>query len=126
VPSATTSAVWFGSWNDTATMVDPVGVEDRGSADDTVNFVTLVQEKLSQVRTVLAGDAGDQRAAHAILDLRVLQASVSGGFIHIIGLRDDRFNQSWGLAVAYLMFPLWQLGEAVGFHSLNQRTSQPA
>jgi hypothetical protein len=42
-------------------VIDPVGVEARGTADDAVDLVALLQQELGQVGAVLAGDAGDQR-----------------------------------------------------------------
>jgi hypothetical protein len=41
-------------------MINTLGVEGAGAADDTVDFVALLQEKLSEVGTILAGDAGDE------------------------------------------------------------------
>ena len=43
-------------------VVDPVGVEARGAADDAVDLVALLEQELGQVGAVLAGDAGDQGA----------------------------------------------------------------
>ena len=40
-------------------MIDAVRVERAGAADQPVNLVTLAQQKLGQVRSVLSGDAGD-------------------------------------------------------------------
>ena len=40
------------------------GVEARRAADDAVDLVALLEQQLGQVRAVLAGDAGDQRALH--------------------------------------------------------------
>ncbi len=42
-------------------VVDPPGVERAGAADQPVDLVALLQEKLGEVRAVLAGDPGDQR-----------------------------------------------------------------
>jgi len=39
-------------------MIDPGSIEGRCSPDDPVHFVALVEEKLSEVRAVLPGDAG--------------------------------------------------------------------
>src|SRR5215831_679277 len=47
-------------------MVDALGVEQRCPAFDAVHDVSLAEEKLRQVGTILSGDAGDQR------DFRVL------------------------------------------------------
>ena len=41
-------------------VVDPVGVEGRGAADDAVDLVALVEQQLGEVGAVLAGDAGDE------------------------------------------------------------------
>src|SRR6476659_4178070 len=43
-------------------LVQALGVEARGAADDPVHLVALSEPKLREVRTVLAGDARDQRA----------------------------------------------------------------
>ena len=43
---------------------DAAGVERRRAADDAVDLVALLEQKLGEVRTVLAGDAGDQRLSH--------------------------------------------------------------
>ena len=41
-------------------VVDPLGVEVGRSADQAVDFVAFLEEELRQVRSVLAGDSGDQ------------------------------------------------------------------
>jgi len=41
-------------------MIDPLGVEGAGTADDAVNFVALGEEQFGEVGTVLAGDSGDK------------------------------------------------------------------
>ena len=45
-------------------VVDAVGVEGAGAALDAVDLVALGEQELGEVRAVLAGDAGDQRAFH--------------------------------------------------------------
>src|ERR1017187_5187007 len=40
------------------------GVERRGAPDEAMNFVSFAEQKLGQIRTVLAGDASDQRFFH--------------------------------------------------------------
>src|SRR6476661_7801228 len=45
-------------------VVDTVGVEQRGAALDAVHVVTLFEQKLGEVGTVLAGDAGDEGNFH--------------------------------------------------------------
>ena len=42
-------------------MIDAVGVERRCAALDAVDLVALLEQKLGQIRAVLARDAGDQR-----------------------------------------------------------------
>jgi hypothetical protein len=42
-------------------VVNAVCVEQRGAALDAVHLITLVQQELSQVRAILAGDTRDQR-----------------------------------------------------------------
>ena len=46
-----------------AQMLDPLEPLGRGAADHPVDLVALLEQQLGQVRTVLAGDPGDQRAA---------------------------------------------------------------
>jgi hypothetical protein len=40
-------------------MFDAIGVERTAPADDPVNFVSLGEKKLGQIRTILAGDTGN-------------------------------------------------------------------
>jgi len=40
-------------------MVDALGIERRGAAFQTVDLISLGQQELRQVRTVLAGNPGD-------------------------------------------------------------------
>ena len=47
-------------------VVDALGVEGGGAADDAVDLVPLREQELDQVRSVLAGDAGDQCLGHAL------------------------------------------------------------
>src|SRR5579863_1663670 len=42
-------------------VVDPLCVETAAPALGAMNFIALGQQELSQIRTVLSGDAGDQR-----------------------------------------------------------------
>jgi hypothetical protein len=44
--------------------IEPLGVERAGTADHAVDLVALFEQQLRQVRTVLAGDAGDEGAFH--------------------------------------------------------------
>ena len=41
-------------------VVEPLGVEARRAADEAVHLVTFGEQKLGEIRTVLAGDARDQ------------------------------------------------------------------
>jgi len=43
-------------------VLDAAGVEARRAPDDAVNLVALLEQKLGQVRAVLAGQAREQRA----------------------------------------------------------------
>ena len=45
-------------------VVEPLRVEGGGAADDPVDLVPLRHQELHEVRSVLAGDAGDQRLGH--------------------------------------------------------------
>ena len=47
-------------------VVEPLGVERARAADDAVDLVALGEQQLGQVRAVLAGDAGDERALHRL------------------------------------------------------------
>ena len=51
-------------------VVDPVRVEGAGPADQSVDFIALGKEKFCQVRSVLAGDAGDECFFHGSLKKR--------------------------------------------------------
>ncbi len=46
--------------------IEPLGVERARAADDAVDLVTLFEQQLGQVRPILPGDAGDQRALHLL------------------------------------------------------------
>ena len=52
-------------------VIDSSGVEAAGSALDAMHRVALLQQKLCQVASVLAGNACDQRAASRLSHLRV-------------------------------------------------------
>jgi hypothetical protein len=41
-----------------------VRVFEGDAADDTVDFIALLEEEFSEVRAVLAGDAGDEGSFH--------------------------------------------------------------
>ena len=43
-------------------VIDPVGVEARGAADDAVDLVPLLQQQLGQIGAILTRDPGDQGA----------------------------------------------------------------
>ena len=45
-------------------VVDPVGVEGAGPADEAVDLVALAEQEFGQVGAVLAGDAGDECFFH--------------------------------------------------------------
>lgn len=45
----------------TVEVVDALGVEGRGTTDDSVHHIALLQQQLREVGAVLAGDAGDER-----------------------------------------------------------------
>jgi hypothetical protein len=40
-------------------MVNAVGVEERTSSLDSMHFITLFQEKFSEISTILTGNPGD-------------------------------------------------------------------
>ncbi len=72
-------------------MVDPAGIERAASADYPMDFVTFFKQKFSEIRSVLAGDAGDE------------------GFFHVSGsefeVRGTRFKvRGSGLDVQRSMF----------------------
>ena len=41
-------------------VINAIGIEKRRTALDAVNFIAFVQKKLSEVSTVLAGNAGNE------------------------------------------------------------------
>lgn len=43
-------------------MFDATGIEGACSPDDAVHIVSFLEEELGEVRSVLAGDASDERA----------------------------------------------------------------
>jgi len=43
-------------------MVDPLGVEGRSAPLQAVNFISFREKEFRQVRSVLPGNSGDQRA----------------------------------------------------------------
>jgi hypothetical protein len=45
-------------------MIDPVSIETGSPAFDAVDFVSFFEEQLSQVRSVLPGDSGDECFFH--------------------------------------------------------------
>src|SRR5689334_23847165 len=45
-------------------MIDPGGVEGTGTADDAVNLITFLQQKIGEITPVLTGDPGNQRFRH--------------------------------------------------------------
>jgi hypothetical protein len=48
-------------------VLDPLGVEGAGAADDAVDEVALGEEELGEVGAVLAGDAGDESDFAAVV-----------------------------------------------------------
>jgi len=40
-------------------VVNPTRVKRAGTADDTIHFVPLAEQKLGKIRAILSGDAGD-------------------------------------------------------------------
>ena len=51
-------------------MIDPFRIKRAGSANDPVDFVSLGKQKFCEVRSILAGDSGDER----LTDLHVLMS----------------------------------------------------
>src|SRR5690242_20024452 len=58
-------------------VIDPRGVERAGTADEAVNLVPSLQQELGQIRAVLAGDPGDQRAFQACSLFSASRARIS-------------------------------------------------
>ena len=58
-------------------VVEAAGVEGGGAADDAVDLVPLREEELDQVRSVLAGDAGDECLGHAGVPWRAVLAALA-------------------------------------------------
>jgi hypothetical protein len=48
-------------------MVDPAGIEGAGSPDQAMHLISLEEQKLCQVRSVLSCNSGDQSSLHAFL-----------------------------------------------------------
>jgi hypothetical protein len=48
-------------------MINPLGIEQGGTAFDAVHLVSQVQKMFGQVRAVLAGNTGDEGFANHIL-----------------------------------------------------------
>jgi hypothetical protein len=46
-------------------MIDPRSVEGAGAANDAVDFVAFLKQQISQITSVLAGNASDQRPFHS-------------------------------------------------------------
>jgi hypothetical protein len=46
-------------------MVNAGSVEGAGAANNAMDFVTLLQKQLSQIATILTGDASDECFFHA-------------------------------------------------------------
>ena len=44
-------------------MLDAISVERAGAADDAVHLVAFAQQQFREIRSILSGDAGDQRFA---------------------------------------------------------------
>src|ERR1039458_6100487 len=58
-------------------VVEPVGVQAGGTAFQAVDLVALGKKELSEVRTVLAGSAGDESAFHRVnLNARSVREAV--------------------------------------------------
>jgi len=45
-------------------MIDALGIEGRGAADNAVHLVSFRQQQFGQIRAVLAGNAGDESFFH--------------------------------------------------------------
>src|SRR5437867_3729818 len=58
-------------------VVDPLQVLGRSPPGHAEDLVALVKQELGQVRTVLAGDAGDQRTSSAHATLRAARTASS-------------------------------------------------
>ncbi len=42
-------------------MIDPVGIDERGTALDAVDDIALAEQEFGEKRAILTGDAGDER-----------------------------------------------------------------
>src|SRR5690349_16569376 len=54
--------------------IQPPRVEGAGAPDDAVNLISLRQQQLSQIRTVLAGNTRDERLFHAFANFKGISA----------------------------------------------------
>ena len=50
-------------------MIHPFSVEQGGPPFDAVNFISLLEQKLGEVGTILSGDTGDQCFFHDVVSL---------------------------------------------------------
>ena len=50
-------------------MIDARSVEGARAPDDPVHFVAFPEQEIGKITSVLAGDAGDERAFHVDLAL---------------------------------------------------------
>ena len=59
-------------------VIDASRIERTRPADDAVNFIALREKKFGQVRSVLAGDAGDERFLYLYLVVKLVFTTLSG------------------------------------------------
>jgi hypothetical protein len=71
-------------------MVDALGVEARGAADDAVHLVPLAEEELGEVGAVLARDSGDERSFHVV---PVVARRFVAGMPGVGPMAPDRFSE---------------------------------
>ena len=54
-------------------VVDPLGVERGGPTNNTVDLVSLFEQKLGEIRSILTSDTSDKCAFHFMGTLRLAQ-----------------------------------------------------
>jgi len=77
-------------------VIDPIGVERRGTAFNPVNKVALAQQELREIGTILAGNSRNQRGLG--------QLSYSNGFRHDINIIPVCLCRADGITIVLQVF----------------------
>jgi hypothetical protein len=84
-------------------VVDALRVEERGTALDSVYFITLIEQKLRQICAILAGNAGNQSLSHSVIPLVVFTAKPLAGSC---GIYFDNAPQSSCSSIQAMVFSM--------------------